>query len=284
MDRDSNPYRGLTVYFPTMHGKERIASALFRPLGISCRRVNIDTDQFGSFTGEIPRTASVRETLRAKLRAAALAEPQGRLFLASEGSFGPDPRIPYLKCDLESLLFWDRERNLEIYADYLCRAPVHAEISVGPKDHYEDFLRQIRFPKHSLVVRPASGSSRIHKGLKTLHEVESAMLDAFWNSDTGQVILGVDLRANHNRTRRRAIWNAAEALIGKILSPCPQCHAPGFSVISAYPGLPCDECGRPSAVTATVVWGCTNCRHEDVRSRPDGRTHIDPGECDACNP
>ena len=38
-----------------------------------------------------------------------------KLGLASEGSFGPHPSIPFLACDYEALLFMDRERNFIVY-------------------------------------------------------------------------------------------------------------------------------------------------------------------------
>ncbi|MCX7977727.1 MAG: hypothetical protein N2578_01855 [Bdellovibrionaceae bacterium] len=39
---------------------------LFRAVNIKCESVPVDTDLFGTFSGEIERTGTVRETLRKK--------------------------------------------------------------------------------------------------------------------------------------------------------------------------------------------------------------------------
>ena len=284
LDKANSFYAGQTVYFATKHGKEEILTPLFREIGLHCERIEVDTDQFGTFSGEVERTGSVRETLRKKIQAAAYATPSGRLFLASEGSFGPDPFIGFLQTDLESLLLWDRELDMEIYAEYLCREPTHAEVTLGPQDDFRAFLNSIDFPQHSVIVRPDGLRSPTFKGLKSEREVGQAMLESFWNSKNGKVVVATDLRADQNETRRNAISKAGHALIEKIPSLCPSCFVPGFGISRGIPGLECQACGEPSQVARAVLFECAKCGHKLEKPRPDGKARLPVEECEHCNP
>ena len=84
-----NPYRGAVIAFATMHGKEQLARGPFRTiLGAAVLApAGIDTDQFGSFAGDIPRTLTPQQAARSKallgLRAASFPVPPGRHILTS---------------------------------------------------------------------------------------------------------------------------------------------------------------------------------------------------------
>ena len=277
-------YENLKINFATKHEKEKILSPLFRAYGLDCQMVEVDTDKFGTFTGEIERTGSVRETLRKKIESARAIFKDERLFLASEGSFGPHPVVGFLQTDLESLLLFDQNLEIEIYAEFLCTHPVHAEKSFGPRDDFRAFLKEINFPDHGVIVHPENSLAPVFKGLHTERSVGRAMFDSFLASSNGKVVLATDLRANHNLTRRNAILKAGESLIEKLRSLCPGCGLPGFSISRGIPGLPCSGCGEPSSVAAKVQLECVKCDYQEERLRPDGKSHIDPDECEHCNP
>lgn len=278
-----HPFFGKRIEFATKHEKEKILAPLFLELGLSCRATPVDTDEFGTFTGEIERTGGVRETLRKKNQAATKLSGE-RFFLASEGSFGPHPIIGFVQTDLESLLFWDRDNNCEIYAEYLGKVPVHDERTHGPRDDFRAFLKEIDFPNHGIIVRPENLYQPIIKGLHNERAVGQAMLDCFMASKTAKVVLAADLRANHNPTRRKAILEAGRVLIEKIKSLCPKCFYPGFGISRGVPGLICTLCGEPSPIAKAVIWTCVKCAYEEERPRPDGITSIDSSECENCNP
>ncbi len=285
LDKGNSFYSGETVYFVTKHMKEEILSPLFSSQSINCVAINIDTDQFGTFSGEIERKASVRETLRRKIQAGATTvKPGARLFLASEGSFGPDPFLPLMQRDLESLLLWDRQLEIEIYAEYLCHQPIHAEVRLGPRDDFNKFLTDIRFPDHGVMVHPENCRDPIFKGLTTQHAVAQAMLDCLIVSTTGRVVLATDLRANYNQTRREAIRQAGYNLIKKLNTLCPECGVPGFAITHGVPGLPCASCRQPTQSAVQVVLECVKCHYVEERPRPDGVTSLNPEECEFCNP
>ena len=128
----------------------------------------------------------------------------------------------------------------------------------------------------------------IFKGLHSQREVEQAMLDCFMVSSSGRVTLMTDLRANHNPTRRTAIFTAGEKLVEKLKSICPNCDVPGFAVAGAVPGLKCEACGLPSEFPNEEIWSCPNsfeiCQYEEIRPRADGTKRLSADECSFCNP
>lgn len=280
----TTPYTGETLHVATLHDKSALLAPVFARAGIACVPVQVDTDRFGTFAGEIERQGTVRETLRQKIAAAAAALPSGRLFLASEGTFGPHPTIGLVPSDLETLLLWDRDRAIEIEAHALSLDVVHAEVVHEPGTDLTDFFARTHFPSHGVIVRPEGGFAPLFKGLHTPNEVVAAIAQAAPTATTGRVILATDLRANHNPTRQRVIVEAGEALLALICSTCARCGAPGFRSTTRVLGLPCEWCGRPSAAPCEFVFACQSCTHTEVRPRPDGRTSIDPGQCEFCNP
>ena len=279
-----HPFHGKTIYFATKHGKEELLKPLLVELGIDCVATSVDTDEFGTFSGEVERMGSVRETLRKKIKAAAHQHSEAQLILASEGSFGPHPLIGFMQTDLESLLLWDRETGSEIYAEYLATDPIHAEKSMGPQDDFRAFLKEIKFPDHGVIVHPEGLLTPLFKGLHEERAVEQAMLDCFVASKTARVILMTDLRACHNASRRDAIQNAGKKLIESLKSLCQTCKYPGFAVIEAVPGLPCGDCGVPSQIAKAVLLACPRCKRKEQRQRPDGKRELDSSECEFCNP
>jgi hypothetical protein len=257
---------------------------LFAAFGVNCSPTDIDTDEFGTFSGEVERKRSVRETLRSKINAALKVRHSERLFLASEGSFGPHPSIGFLQTDLESLLFFDRVLEIEIYAEYLDVEPNHAERAFAPSDDFRAFLEEIGFPEHGVIVHSEGKFVNVFKGLHSEHAVGQAMLDCFWAQPDRKVMIATDLRANHSPTRQKAILKAGEALVEKLKSLCPGCGLPGFAISRGIPGLPCSACGEPSATAKKVLWECVKCEFREERARPDLKAHIEPGECEHCNP
>ena len=114
----ADAYRGCVIVFGTLNGKERqVAPAFANVLGARLfAPPALDTDQFGTFTGNIPRTLTPLEAARAKTRLAitATGHPYG---LASEASYGPMPGIGWPGHE-EILLFLDDTRGLEIVQDH----------------------------------------------------------------------------------------------------------------------------------------------------------------------
>jgi len=85
----AHPYRGVTAAFATKHFKESVVAPAFATLEISVVVPEVDTDQLGTFTGEIHRVGTPKEVVLKKARLGIQAS--GLLYgIASEGSIGPD--------------------------------------------------------------------------------------------------------------------------------------------------------------------------------------------------
>lgn len=285
LGKDSrHPFWGETIVFATKHQKEKILAPLFGELEIKLVVAEVDTDQLGTFSGEVERIGTVRENLRKKIDMARSYYPQERLFLASEGSFQPHPLLGLIKSNLESLLLCDTRANSEIYAEYITTEVIHEKFELGPGDPLRAYLEKIKFPEHGVIVHPEDSLNPIFKGLHSEHEVAQAILDSFSVSKNGKVILASDLRASHNPTRRNAILEAGKKLLSSLMSQCPICSYPGFSILRGLPGLPCECCGNPTSITKEVLYQCPSCSYEVTKARPDGMTFIDPSHCEHCNP
>ena len=84
----------------TMHGKEKVIGPVLEDaLGVKIVLPSqFNSDQFGTFSGEVERTLSPLEAARKKCLLA--AELTGAsLVVASEGSFGPHPAIYFVPAD-----------------------------------------------------------------------------------------------------------------------------------------------------------------------------------------
>lgn len=290
----SSSYRGVTVALATRHGKEKvIAPALRHGLGAELLHVRaVDTDALGTFCGAVQRQGSALEACIAKAEAA-LASGGTEFAIASEGSFGPHPQIPFLAAGLECLVFLDRRRGLTISEQSLARRTNFAHRLVGcveasgPDPALRHWLEQVGFPSHALIVRAHSGGAAtgaVEKGLKRWEDLALAIARAALASSDGLALVETDMRAHCNPTRMAAIRRLAFRLVRRLASTCPACQSPGWGVVDQRPGLPCADCGRATGVTRALVWGCPGCAHREERPRPDGLQRTDPGQCDWCNP
>lgn len=292
-----SPYGGETVALATRHGKERVmARALRWGLGAELLHVpSVDTDALGSFCGQVQRRGSALQACMAKAEAA--MEQGGTLCaIASEGSFGPHPHLPFLAAGLECVVFLDRRRGLTISEQGLARRTnfAHRLVQVpgpgGPDADFQNWLKQVGFPSHALMVRPASSSAShgelvwVEKGLHRWEPLQSAIQRAAAASAEGLALVETDMRAHCNPTRMAGIRAVVFRLVRRLATLCPACQAPGWGLVDQRPGLPCGGCGLPTSLMLAQVWGCQICGHQEEKLRPDGLLRADPGQCQWCNP
>lgn len=270
-------YHGLTAALATRHGKERAIAAPFAALtGLTITvPQGIDTDALGTFTGETLRPASMRDTLRMKARLGMTAAglPIG---IASEGSFGPHPIIPFVAGGLEMLVFIDDSRGIEVVEEAASDATNFAALEMAPGADVDGFLSRIGFPDHAVVLRDGS---EVTKGIAT-----RADLDHLLKTSGVGARLETDMRAHLNPTRMAEIGKLAQRLARRIATPCPVCSTPGFGIVRRETGLRCEECGAPTALVRSIVRGCAACRHEEHSPRTDGLAAASPAHCPECNP
>ncbi|MGJ3252211.1 MAG: DUF6671 family protein [Elainellaceae cyanobacterium] len=272
----------------TKHKKEQvIAPILEREFRMTCIiPTQFDTDQFGTFTREMPRAGSQLEAARQKAEQV-LDLTQETLAIASEGAFGPHPAIPFLPCDRELILLCDRQNQLELVAYELSTETNYGQQTVTTLHEALEFAKRVGFPDHALVVRAnpnAHQPGEIYKGIQNedrLVQTVTAILDT---SSTRTAYLETDMRAMYNPSRMKVIERAVLGLVKKMNQRCPTCQHPGFDVIKQLPGLPCAMCNTPTPLTLTDIYQCQSCQFERAVKFPTRHQFADPTYCRYCNP
>jgi hypothetical protein len=281
---NKHTYAGETLYIGTKHNKAVVLAPLFNALGMRCETVAIDTDEFGTFSGEVERSGSVKETLRKKIQAVLKVYPKANFILASEGSFGPHPFIGFLQSNYEALMFFDKEANQEIFCEEIFLETNNEEIEVESSDIQPNFLERVQFPSHGLIVHTKDTPAKIFKGITGLVELKQAIESAFLNTSESKVVVTTDMRANFNPTRMNNIKKTGEKLLELLNSLCPKCSANGFGPQKAIQGLRCSECGMPTSATEALLFTCYTCKYEEIRKSVDQEMLASPDICDFCNP
>jgi len=277
---------GRVAVIATMHRKQEAIAPLVEVHLGACALVpqDFDTDRFGTFTGDIPRPDDPRAT--ARLKATAALEHTGEtLAIASEGSFGPHPQIPFLPCDRELVLLLDLHHQLEVVGEYLSTDTNYRRQTIQDLDAALAFAQAVGFPSHGLVVKPQGGQAGPWvKGIVTETQLVQAVTTALHQSPRGDVLLETDMRALYNPTRMGVIAQATEQLMATLGRHCPQCQYPGFALTQELPGLPCALCGSPTQLTQLQVYHCQHCQHRQRQPLVDRPTSADPAHCSYCNP
>ncbi len=201
--------------------------------------------------------------------------------IASEGSFGPHPALPFVAAGTELLAFVDAGIGLELVVERRSERTNFAHAPARSIDDLTEFLPRTRFPGHALLVRPNAGDGPIAKGLADEAALARAVEAAARASTDGLAFVETDMRAHLNPTRMREIRRLGVALARRLRSACPACGAPGWGRVGARAGLPCADCGTPTYAIAADVLGCAACG-ERREIRRGGRA--DPGSCPECNP
>ncbi len=281
-------FAGRTLVIATMHQKEQVIAPLVEAaLGVQAIVPSaFDSDRFGTFTRDIPRSGSQREAARHKAEAA-LAATGATLAIASEGAFFPHPGAPYVACNREIVLCLDREQNLEIVGEVVSTQTNYAQQTVRSLAEALAFAERVGFPDHGLVVMPQAQpqpGDPIVKGIRDPSVLVQTVEQFLSQSPTAQVHLETDMRAMHNPTRMQAIAEATQNLLQRVQQVCPACDCPGFSCVDQIPGLPCQWCQMPTAMIRAERFACQRCDYQEYRPNALGLTQADPAHCAYCNP
>ncbi|MFN8592933.1 MAG: DUF6671 family protein [Thermomicrobiales bacterium] len=285
-DSLESAFVGRIAVLATKHGKERvIASALRSGLGVEVTvPEGFDTDCFGTFTRDVPRQGSQREAARRKAEAA-LALAGGDLAIASEGSFGPHPEVPFVTINIELVLLLDRLSGLEIVGSYVASTVVSGQRWVASPDEARTFAESVGFPDHGVIVRrDPDDPDLLFKAIEDDEDLRDATERVIAATPARRAFIEVDLRAHRNPTRMAAIAAATDDLVANAMRRCPRCGTPGFSHLMSRPGLPCRWCRMPTNLVLALEFGCVRCGERRDMPRPDGRVVAEPGECPICNP
>ena len=135
-------FEGRTLVIATMHKKEQILAPILETgLGVKCiLPEHFNSDQWGTFSGEIERSLDPVATAREKcLRAMELSGCD--LGIASEGSFGPHPNLFFIHADDEFLLLIDSKNNIEIISRELSTKTNFNAKTIHTEKELLDFFR-----------------------------------------------------------------------------------------------------------------------------------------------
>lgn len=284
-------YDSVDIAFATQHQKDKIISSLFKD-NFNAQIIvplYIDTDQFGTFSGEIQRPSDIKQVLRQKaelgLKATGL-----NLGLANEGSFGPHPSMPWLQCNQETFIFVDAHLEIELFANVISLEN-RAEYGVIEDEHQlASFLQKVNFGPQAVIVKPSpldtDAKDYIFKGLIAKKNVLDAIHKIKKDLKQKGVWVETDNRAHLSPKRQTVILKAAEKLVQLLKSKCPGCEYPGFEIKDLIMGIKCEACGLKSEKPVQEIWGCSNskCDYKQVKGRSDGLKFLKPEQCDWCNP
>ena len=278
----NHPYLKSDVVLPTKHEKGRVVAPHFsKYLQMQVKEIFVDTDLLGTFSGEIERVGTAQDVVikKALLGISSSGCPRA---LASEGSIGADPYIPFINSNIEFLSFVDVELSLKVIESMRTSDIVAHSTKIDSLTGIETFLAKADFPNHKLIVRSEEKPvSYCVKGISTMDELNKAI--SLGLNDFPTLKVENDLRAHCSPSRQKNISVVAEKLAMRLTNLCPECRAPGWGLIGYEKGLPCQECGTfsPTAL-AKEIHGCSRCGHKAMNKVL--AESIDPAQCQLCNP
>lgn len=277
-------FKNRKLVIATKHKKEQVIQPLLeKAIAVNCILPDsFDTDQLGTFSGEVERKLDPLETTRLKCKMA-MDETGCDLAVASEGSFGQHPSTIFASADDEIVLLSDRKNNLEIIGRKISTDTNFGGKEIKTVEEGVKFAVEHGFPEHAMILRKRQNDNEsIYKNINE----ETVLINLLEEllSDVESAWIETDMRAMFNPKRMNVIAEATENLVKNILSCCPECDIPGFQVEEVESGLPCGLCTLPTRSTLAFKCKCSTCDFEERIYYPHGKEKEDPMYCDVCNP
>lgn len=207
------------VYIATKHKKEDIFRPLFEKVfNCSVTTLPVDTDKYGTFTGETKRKLNQKETADAKARNAAKTFKK-RFVVASEGSFFPDPAsFGILTLNHEIVVLYDAHKDTFYRGEHTTYDVCAQKSAVRKIADLNTFLKNLPENQEYILSYRSFlllGKKRFIKDLP-LSDIKTTLkllLSRWWITS---ISIETDMRAHRNALRKFAIHKAAENLITNI--------------------------------------------------------------------
>lgn len=263
----------------TRHRKEAIFAPALARLGVEVVVAPLDTDTFGTFSGERERVGTPLEVVERKARAA--AETTGlSVGLASEGSFGTHPTVPFSIVDTELVAWVDTSIDHVVIERAAAISAVAPTESIEDPDRCADLRVVGAFPEQAaiVVIDHAGARTVVAKEVRDIDALRVAVTEGL---RSGPVLVEPDLRAHCCPDRRMVIAAAVDRLVDRLARRCPACDTCGFGADRTLPGQPCALCGLATTRPRADVFDCSRCGHSAIEARAG---EADPTHCDRCNP
>lgn len=277
-------FQNRRIVLLTKHQKEDVIKPVLED-ALGCEVITengFDTDRLGSFSREKKRRKSQLDTAQLKAKKG-ISLSGCDIGVASEGSFGMHPYAP-VPWNIEIVFLYDKVQKLEVYGVYEGTETNFDHKLVTDYEACHAFALSVGFPDHYLILRPNDEHSKwMIKGIDSIEGLEYAFHICKKRSHRGEVFIETDMRAFANPTRMKNIERATQNLVEKLMSVCPNCDTPGFSVTDIKKGLPCEECGLPSELAISRISVCKKCKH--TKESPSSHGSKAPARyCHYCNP
>lgn len=257
----------------TKHQKAKWIAPYLEALGFEVYESNLfDTDNLGTFSGEVERTLSPKDAALTKAQKA--CELTGSDWgLGSEGSFGGGPAPGLINWNDEVLCLYQASTGITIYAHAAGPIAVN-ELTLDGRVPFKQKL--LRTPGQHWILRTQQS---IEKGLSA-QQLQDRLEQVDCSSQ--KVKIEPDLRAMNCPERQKMIAKAAEDLVKRLTEKCPTCQAYNFVVKEKQSGLPCALCTLPTAQAKSWTRICDECgnRHDEIVQEKSA----DPTHCQFCNP
>ncbi len=276
-------YQNADIILATKHRKEAAISLPFAEI-LQAQIIvpeGFDTDQFGTFSGEIERIGSAYETVIKKAQRASSLYGYDYA-IASEGSFGPHPTFHFVPGGVELMSFIDTKHHLQVVETLITTDTNYSHIDIRQDSFYSDFLRHVKFGSHGIMISSLDDKTVLAKGVTKISELESILVNAF--KKYSLIRLEADMRAMMNPTRMNVIRELALKLANRLKCLCEQCHTPGFGASSSRGKLLCSFCLTETHLYKYQVLKCVKCDFEKITPREDGLRFADQQHCPFCNP
>jgi hypothetical protein len=263
------------------------------------KEFELDTDQFGTFSGEVERKGSALETAIKKARAG-MHQSSSPLGMATEGSFGAHPLIPFIAGSEETIVLVDDELGFHVSETLISTNTNFGHCVTKSLGETEEFLQRAKFPSHGLLVKPnltdqnlfqkigrffrSSSDGTTLKDIKDRTALELAIESCGSVSKDRMARVETDMRAHMNPTRMRVLRELGIKLARRLRSRCTECGCPGFGRTGVSGFLECSECGSASESPSHEVHSCPKCQFSKTKIRSDGLQRLDPMYCQRCNP
>lgn len=286
LDLETLPYYGCCVLLTTKHSKSIALTPPFEKIiGAGVLEYVVDTDQLGTFSGEVERKGSALDCARRKCEWS-IKNLNSEYALASEGSFIPHPFIPLIPSNRETLYFIDRVREFHLHVTDITTNTNYQRHEVSSIDDLKFFAEKALFPSHALIVRPFPREIEgpIFKGINNKADLEAAYLECRKFSPKNKVWIETDMRAHLNPTRMKFIENLGKTLALRLTKLCPDCGTPGWGKVKVQTGLPCSLCNLPTEEIKAEIYGCSKCKFNQFISLKNNRKKALPEFCGFCNP
>ncbi|STX81292.1 Uncharacterised protein [Legionella busanensis] len=275
-------YRNEPVLLVSKHKKEQAIGPVFQDkIGCELCVSDFDTDLFGTFTGEIPRAHNAYQTCILKAKTAALIADYV-YSLASEGSFGPHPSLPFVASDHEIMVFVDLKNDWIIADQLITPRTNYKTLTLNPSTEIDSFLHAVHFPSHAVTLQVNQSKEILGKGIQDRSFLSNLIKLGFTKGE--ELLIATDMRAMMNPTRMAVLVTLAEKLATRILTYCSVCKAPGFGFVSTTEYLLCSLCDAPTSLYRFELWGCVACEHQEKKPRADNVKKANPTFCNDCNP